>query len=175
VGGSVLASRFVLRIGAKPMLVVGLLAQAAGLLLFAQVAVNGAYLSDVIAPSLLVAIGIPLSFVPSTISAVQGVEAREAGLASALVNTSRLVGGALGLAVLAAIATARTNSDLHASGASAHAVKVALTSGFHVAFAVAAGLALAGAFVAAFGMPRVVTRKQSLSTQETAAPVETAV
>jgi predicted MFS family arabinose efflux permease len=170
VAGSVLASRFVLRIGAKPMLIVGLLAQAAGLLLFARVAVNGAYLSDVIAPSLLVAIGIPLSFVPSTISAVHGVAAPEAGLASALVNTARLVGGALGLAVLAAIATARTNSDLRHSGTGTHAFHVALTSGFHIAFVVSAGLAVAGALVATFGMPRVVTRKQS---QAAAPPVET--
>ncbi|MDQ6774652.1 MAG: MFS transporter [Actinomycetota bacterium] len=175
VAGSVLASRFVLRIGAKPMLIAGLLAQAAGLLLFARVAVNGAYLSDVIAPSLLVAIGIPLSFVPATISAVQGVAAAEAGLASALVNTARLVGGALGLAVLAAIATARTNSDLRHSGAGTHAVHVALTSGFHVAFVVSAGLAVAGALVAAFGMPRVVIRKQSRPERESAAPVETTV
>ncbi|HWF36774.1 MAG TPA: MFS transporter [Solirubrobacteraceae bacterium] len=171
VAGSVVASRFVLRIGAKPMLIAGLLSQAAGLLLFARVGVNGAYLSDVIAPSLLVAIGIPLSFVPSTISAVHGVPAAEAGLASALVNTARLVGGALGLAVLAAIATARTNSDLRLSGTGTHAVHVALTSGFHVAFLVAAGLAAGGALVAAFGMPRVVTGKRSVPAQE---PIETA-
>jgi EmrB/QacA subfamily drug resistance transporter len=171
VAGSVLASRFVLRIGAKPMLIAGLLAQAAGLLLFARVAVNGAYLSDVIAPSLLVAIGIPLSFVPSTISAVHGVAAPEAGLASALVNTARLVGGALGLAVLAAIATARTNSDLRHSAGGTQAFHVALTSGFHIAFVVSAGLAVAGALVATFGMPRVVVRKQN---QAAAASVETA-
>ncbi|HEY5316911.1 MAG TPA: MFS transporter [Solirubrobacteraceae bacterium] len=174
VAGSVMASRFVLRIGAKPMLIAGMLAQAAGLLLFARVAVDGAYLSDVVAPSLLVAIGIPLSFVPSTICAVQGVAAPEAGLASALVNTSRLVGGALGLAVLAAIATARTNSDLRHSGAGTHAVHVALTGGFHVAFAVAAGLALAGALVAAFGMPRVVVKKAAAPAPEATTPVETA-
>jgi EmrB/QacA subfamily drug resistance transporter len=172
VAGSVLASRFVLRIGAKPMLIAGMLAQAAGLLLFARVAVNGSYLSDVIAPSLLVAIGIPLSFVPSTISAVQGAAPSEAGLASALVNTARLVGGALGLAVLAAIATARTNSDLRHTGAGTHAFHLALTSGFHVAFAVAAGLALAGALVAAFGMPRVVVRTLGRQAQESAAPVK---
>jgi EmrB/QacA subfamily drug resistance transporter len=175
VAGSVLASRFVLRIGAKPMLIAGMLAQTAGLLLFARVPVHGAYLANIVVPSLLVAIGIPLSFVPSTITAVQGVAAGQAGLASAVVNTSRLVGGALGLAVLAAIAAARTSSDLRHSGHSAHAVNVALTSGFHVAFAVAAGLALAGAFVAAFGMPRVVVRKPGLPAQEAVSPVESAV
>jgi EmrB/QacA subfamily drug resistance transporter len=174
VAGSVLASRFVLKIGAKPMLIAGMLAQTAGLLLFALVPVNGAYLANILIPSLLVAIGIPLSFVPATISAVQGVPAPQAGLASAVVNTSRLGGGALGLAVLAAIAAARTSSDLRHLGPGAHAVNVALTSGFHVAFTVASGLALAGALVAAFGMPRVVMRKPSVPIQEAATPVETA-
>ena len=172
VAGSVAASRLVLRIGAKPMLIAGLLAQAAGLLLFTQVAVNGSYLSDILLPSLLVAVGIPLSFVPSTICAVQGVPAPEAGLASALVNTARLVGGALGLAVLAAIATARTNSVLSHSGSGTHAVHVALTDGFHVAFAVAAGLAIAGALVSVLGMPRVVTGKPARQAQEASVPIE---
>ncbi len=63
-----------------------------------------------LAPSLLVAIGIGLAFVPATISAVAGVAPTEAGLASGLVNTSRLVGGALGLAILATLATSRTKS-----------------------------------------------------------------
>jgi hypothetical protein len=112
--------------------------------------------------------------VPATISAVQGVPGPQAGLASAVVNTSRLVGGALGLAVLAAIAAARTSSDLRHLPAGAHSVNVALTSGFHLAFAVAAGLALAGAFVAAFGMPRVVVRQHGRPAQEAATPVETA-
>jgi EmrB/QacA subfamily drug resistance transporter len=171
VAGSVAASRFVLRIGAKPMLVVGMLAQTAGLLLFTLTPVNGTYLANIVLPSLLVAIGIPLSFVPSTISAVQGVAAAEAGLASAVVNTARLFGGALGLAVLAAIAAARTSSDLRHLPAGAHSANVALTSGFHLAFAVAAGLALAGAFVAAFGMPRVVVRKPPHAAPEAATPV----
>src|SRR5439155_11269587 len=91
------------------------------------------------------------AFVPATISAVAGVARAEAGLASGLVNTSRLVGGALGLAILAAIATSRTNSDLH-SFIGGHA---ALTDGFQVAFAFAAGFAVVGAMVALFGLPRL--------------------
>ncbi len=107
-------------------------AQTIGLLLFTGVAVHGTYLGDILLASLLVAIGIGLSFVPATIAAVAGVARAEAGLASGLVNTARMFGGALGLAVLAAIATAQTNSDAR-TGASAHA---ALTSGFQVAFVV---------------------------------------
>ncbi len=105
-----MASRIVARVGTKPLLVTGMTLQTVGLLLFAQVAVHGSYLGDMLIASLLVAIGIGLSFVPATISAVAGVAPAEAGLASGLVNTSRMFGGALGLAVLAAIATSRTNS-----------------------------------------------------------------
>jgi MFS family permease len=150
--GSTMASRAVGRFGTKPLLVAGMLAQTVGLLLFAALPVDGHYVSNVLAPSLLVAIGIGLSFVPATIAAVAGVRPREAGLASGLVNTSRLFGGALGLAILAALATARTDAH-HAVGvAAAHA---ALTSGFHLAFIVAAGFSLAGGLVALFGLPRV--------------------
>jgi len=101
---------------------------------------------------LLVAIGIGLAFVPATICAVAGVARSEAGLASGLVNTSRLFGGALGLAILAAIATAHTNSVVHNGATNMHA---ALTSGFDLAFIVAAGFALVGGFVALFGLPGV--------------------
>jgi MFS family permease len=154
--GSTLASRAIARFGAKPLLVIGLVAQTLGLLLFAGLPVDGHYASNVLAPSLFVAIGIGLSFVPATISAVSGVAPQEAGLASGLVNTSRLFGGALGLAILAALATARTDSHHAVGGAATHA---ALTSGFHLAFIVAAAFSLAGAFVALFGLPRVSSRQ----------------
>jgi EmrB/QacA subfamily drug resistance transporter len=156
VAGSTFASRAVIRIGAKPLLVTGMLLQAVGLLLFTRVAVDGSYLHDMLVPSLLVAIGIGLAFVPATISAVAGVEPREAGLASGLVNTSRLFGGALGLAILAALATGRTNSDLH--HASVHA---ALTSGFQLAFLVAAAFALLGGLVALIGLPQTPSRSRA--------------
>jgi EmrB/QacA subfamily drug resistance transporter len=151
--GSTVASRIVQRVGVKRLLVVGMTLQTIGLILFGGVATHGTYLGDMLAPSLLVAMGIGLSFVPATIAAVSGVAPAEAGLASGLVNTARLVGGALGLAVLAAIATAQTKSDLHSGTVSAHA---ALTSGFQLAFLIAAGFAVAGGLVALFGLPRIV-------------------
>ena len=113
---------------------------------------HGTYVGAMLFPSLLTAIGIGLAFVPATISAVAGVAPHEAGLASGLVNTARLFGGALGLAILAAIATSRTNSDLRHAGTTAHA---ALISGFQLAFLVAAALALVGGLVAVFGLPRL--------------------
>ncbi len=155
VAGSMFASKAVTRFGAKPLLITGMFSLVAGMLLFTRMAVHGNYLAQFLAPSLLVAIGIGLAMVPATISAVAGVAPQEAGLASGLINTARLFGGALGLAVLAALATARTNHELH------HAVAEhgALTDGFHLAFLVAAGLALVGGLVAVFGLPKVPLRR----------------
>jgi hypothetical protein len=100
-------------------------------------------------PSLLAAIGIGLSFTPAAITGVAGVSAHEAGLASGLVNTSRMFGGALGLAVLATLASSHTRADAHAG----LAARAALTDGFHLAFLIAAALALAGAALAV-ALPR---------------------
>jgi EmrB/QacA subfamily drug resistance transporter len=146
--GSMLASRAVSRVGVRPLLATGMAIQAVGLILFSTVSATGSYLGDVLAPSLLVAIGIGLSFVPVTIAAVSGVAPSEAGLASGLVNTSRLMGGALGLAVLATLATSRAQSDLSAHPVSAHALHTAMTDGYHLGFTVGAGFALAGALAA---------------------------
>jgi len=156
-----LGSRAVSRFGAKPLLIGGMTLMTVGLILFTQISANGTYVRDVLAPSLLVAVGMGTAFVPVTISAVAGVARSEAGLASGLVNTSRLFGGALGLAILAAVATARTNSDLLHSGTGVPALHLALTNGFQVAFAVAAGFAAVGAVVAIFGLPRVASRGEA--------------
>ena len=166
IAGSTFASRSVIRFGPKRLLIVGMLLLSAGLLLLTGISAHGHYYSDVLAGSLLIALGIGFTFVTGAIAAVSGVEPREAGLASGLVNTSRMFGGALGLAILAAIATAHTNSQLK-HGAIEH---VALTSGFQLAFGVAAGIALVGALVAAFGLPRMQVRTAAAPA---AAPVET--
>jgi EmrB/QacA subfamily drug resistance transporter len=156
---STLASRVVTRIGPKPLLVFGMVVETLGLLLFTGLSANGTYLGDVLVPSLLVAIGLGSAFVPVTIAAVAGVAPQEAGLASGLVNTSRLFGGALGLAVLAALAATRTKNDLSQAGHGVQAMHQALTSGFQLAFLVAAGIAAAGAAIAMFGLPKVQMRR----------------
>lgn len=149
--GSTLVPRLVMRAGAKPLLLLGMGLQTAGLLLFTGISAGGTYVGDVLLPSLLMASGLGIAFVPATILAIAGVAPSEAGLASGLVNTSRLGGGALGLAILATLATSRTNSDLH-HGAAAHA---ALTSGFQLAFYIAAAFALIGGIMALVGLPWV--------------------
>jgi hypothetical protein len=140
------ASQLVARFGFKPVLIVGLLFTAAGLFWFSQVsAPGGSYVGDVLFPSMLAAIGLGLSFVPVTIGAVTGTKPSEAGLASGLINTSQQIGGALGLAVLATLATNRTD-DVFASGE--HNPAVALTQGFQDAFLAAGVMALVAAGLA---------------------------
>jgi hypothetical protein len=125
--------------------------------------VDGTYLANVLAPSLVTAIGIGLAFVPVTIAAVAGVAEHESGLASGLVNTSRQMGGALGLAILATVAASTT------SGAPDGGME-ALTHGFHAAFATGAGFAAAGALTALFVLPRIrPKRKQAAASAEAAA------
>ncbi|MHB8658359.1 MAG: MFS transporter [Solirubrobacteraceae bacterium] len=169
VAGSTIASRIVLRVGAKRLLVGGMLVLSAGLGLFTRLGVHGNYLGDMLAPSLLTSIGLPFAFIPGTICATNGVAPQEAGLASALVNTSRLFGGALGLAILAALATSRTNSDLHHGIGALHTASGALVDGFQLAFLVGAVFALAGAAIAAFAMPRVAVRSRTSTTRPAAA------
>jgi EmrB/QacA subfamily drug resistance transporter len=154
VAASTLASRGVTRVGAKPLLVAGMALLALGLLWFTSLSPGGSFLGDVLVPSVLAAVGMGMAFVPVVIAAVSGVAPHEAGLASGLMNTFRLFGGSLGLAILAAIATDHTNSDLrHAVG-----VHAALTNGFTVAFGIAAAFAAVGAVIAAVGLPRVSVR-----------------
>jgi EmrB/QacA subfamily drug resistance transporter len=138
------ASQLVTRFGVRPVLVAGLILTAVGLLWFSQISVGGSYVGDILFPSLISAFGLGFAFVPMTIAAVAGVEAHEAGLASGLINTSQQIGGALGLAVLAAIANSRRES-LTEAGSS---MPSALTEGFQLALTVGAGFAIAGAILA---------------------------
>src|SRR3954452_15512033 len=138
------ASALVQRLGVRPVVTAGLLFVAGGLVLFSRVDAGGSYLGDVLVPSVLVAVGLGLSFVSQTIAAVAGVRGEEAGLASGLINSAQQVGGAIGLAVLSTLATERT-TEMLATGASRD---TALVEGFQRAFAIGAGFAIAGAIVA---------------------------
>jgi MFS family permease len=151
--GAMQAGRLVARFGAGRVLGFGLSLMAAGLALFGRVSVGGDYISDFMLPGLLVSTGIGLSIVPSTIAATASAAPGEAGLASGLVNTSRQMGGALGLAILTSLAVLYTN---HLTSADYTAPIVALDDGFQLAFLIAAGLAAAGAIVAFGFVPRTM-------------------
>ncbi len=148
------AGPLVSRRGPWGLLATGMTMIAVGMLLFTQIDPGGTYVADVLAPSLLCAAGIGFSFVPVTIAATTGVDPSESGLASGLVNTSRQMGGSLGLAVLATVATARTQ-DVAGAGRA-----VALTEGFDRAFQLGAVFALAGALTAIFAATTRTRRRR---------------
>ena len=101
--------KLVSRFGVRPVLGGGLVMMTGGLLLFARIGSSGSAIVYIVIPGLLTAAGIGMSIVPSTIAATQGAKQGQAGLASGLVNTSRQIGGGLGLAVLITLATQRTS------------------------------------------------------------------
>jgi EmrB/QacA subfamily drug resistance transporter len=150
-GGSTLAPRLVARFGMRRTLAGGMLLATAGLLLFTGVTPGGSYPLQVLPGALLCGLGMGLSLVTGTVAAVQGVSQEQSGLASGLLNTSRLVGGALGLAILSTIADAQTRAS--ASAGALHAA----TDGFSLAFTIGALFTLTGA-IAAFTLlrPRAV-------------------
>ena len=156
--GSALASKLVARFGAKTVVVAGMLIEAAGMLLFTRISADGGYLSSFVAPSLIVSVGISLTYVPATIAATSDVAREQAGLASGITNTARLVGGAIGLATLVAFASSRTSTRLARAVPGPHVMAQALTSGFRLAFVIAAGFALVGAATAVVGLPPMERR-----------------
>jgi EmrB/QacA subfamily drug resistance transporter len=138
------SERLIMRFGARATLIPGLALIAAGLALFARAPVDGSYVVDVLPVMLLLGTGAGLCFPALMTLAMSGATQEDAGLASGLVNTTLQVGGALGLAVLATLSTTRADGLL-ADGEGAGS---ALTSGYHLAFVVGAGLLLAAIAVA---------------------------
>jgi MFS family permease len=154
---SAIAAQLVTRIGVKPALLIGMTSLTAGLVYFTQVSVGGSYLGDLLPGFLLIAVGLGFSFVPISIAALAGIQPAEAGLASGLINTSQQIGGALGIAALATIATSRTDDALAGGATQASA----LVSGFHGAF-------FAGVIIAGVGIAAALTliRRDELEQQE---------
>jgi EmrB/QacA subfamily drug resistance transporter len=112
--GSTLAPRISRRIGATATVTGALLTEAAGLLWLSRISADGSYLVDILGPSILVGLGLSIAFVQLTALSVEGVARQDSGLAGGLVNTSRQVGGAIGLAVLATLAgTTTAHAALH--------------------------------------------------------------
>ena len=143
-----LSAKLVMRFGIRAPLSLGLLLAALGLVLFARAPAVGSFVPDVLPGMLLLGLGAGMAFNPVLLAAMSDVAPDESGVASGVVNTSFMMGGALGLAILASLAAART-SGLAAAGADAAA---ALSGGYHLAFllgaiAAALGSALSGMFV----------------------------
>jgi len=139
-----LSARLVMRFGIKPPLAAGLSCAAVGLVLFARAPLGGNYVVYVLPSMILLGIGAGIAFNPVLLAAMSDVAPEESGLASGIVNTAFMMGGALGLAVLASIAAARTDSL-----GPDHGPLAALLGGYHVAFLVGAVFAAAAAAVGA--------------------------
>jgi EmrB/QacA subfamily drug resistance transporter len=140
-----LSAKLVMRFGIKPPLSLGLLLAAVGLALFVRAPVDGSFLVDVLPSMLLLGFGAGIALNPVLLAAMSDVKPEESGLASGVVNTAFMMGGALGLAVLASVAAHRTDT-LRADG---DGLASALTGGYHLAFVVGALFALAASVAGA--------------------------
>lgn len=149
------SERLITRFGPRPVLFPGLLLIAVSLALFARVPIDGSYLVDVLPTSLLLGVGVGVSFPALMTLAMSGATESDAGLTSGLVNTTMQVGAALGLAVLATLSATRSG-ELLAAG---QEMKFSLTKGYELAFLVAAGLVLV-----AFGIALTVLRAETGTT-----------
>ena len=160
-----ISAKLVMRFGIKRPLAIGLLLAAAGLGLFARAPVSGHFGVDVLPSMILLGLGAGIAFNPMLLAAMGDVDPRESGLASGLVNTSFMMGGALGLAILASVAASRT-SHLLASG---HSAIGSLNAGYHTAFLIGALFALLASAVAAV---RLQTRSAPAPTEAPSAHQE---
>jgi EmrB/QacA subfamily drug resistance transporter len=138
------------RIGPKPVMVLGMLLIAGAMAWYTQVPPDGSYAADLLAGYLMMGFGMAFAFIPVSVTALAGVADREAGLASGLLNTSQQIGGAIGLAVAATVATTHMNSVLAALGRKPTQADfaAAATSGFDRAFWLLLAFALLGALAA---------------------------
>ncbi|MEU6705405.1 MFS transporter [Streptomyces wuyuanensis] len=141
--GAAVAPRIARRFGGTATVSAAMLTEAAGLLWLSRLSADGSYLADVLGPSVLVGLGLSVAFVQLTALAVDGVPPQDAGLAGGLVNTTRQVGGAIGLAALATLAGSVT---AHASTRQPHLE--ALSAGYRAAFTVSSVLLTAAALLA---------------------------
>lgn len=155
---STVAPRVVARFGPRRVITTGMLTSAVGLMLLSGVTPGGTYVHTVLLGAFLSALGMGFTLVPATIVAMQGVAGRESGVASGLLNTSRLVGGALGLAVLSTIAAGQSSA--------AGGTPLSMTNGFELAYHVGTVFALAGAAIAAFLLREPASKVVQLKTTE---------
>ena len=156
------APTLVYRYGPRTVLIPALLMIAAALVLLSRVTTDGNYVTDILPSMLMIGIGAGLAFPALMTLAMSGATAEDAGLASGLVNTSQQMGGALGLALLVTLSTTRTDSRL-ADGASQAS---ALTDGFQLAFAIAAGLVLVGVVLAVTVLKKPEAQPEEVDTRD---------
>ena len=142
--GAGATSRLISRTGARLPMMLGSLMAAAALFWLSRISVHTVYPADVLGPLVLLAIGLGQIFVATSVLAIAGVDSRESGLSSALLNVGRQLGGSLGIATMVAVATTVTKNHLAGVVPTRAAVDTALTAGFASAFEIGGLVALAG-------------------------------
>ena len=158
-----ISAKLVMRYGIKKPLWIGLSIAAVGMLLFAHAPVGGHFVTDILPSMVLLGVGAGMAFNPVLLAAMNDVPQHESGLASGIVNTSFMMGGALGLAILASLSAARTKVVAPVSASPLHA----LTSGYHAAF-IAGGIF--AALAAAIGGTMLVIKKREFAAEPALAP-----
>jgi len=153
--GAIVGTRLVMRLGARRQLVIGPLIAAAGMVWLSQLSAGDGYLAHVFGPLILTGIGLGMSFVPMTIAATADVPVHQAGLASGLINTTRQIGGAVGLAVMATVAAGASSA----------------TSGYDRAFAMSAAVLAIAAVLALILPGKPKPERHITSGEEIAEPV----
>ena len=149
ISSSLASTKLLPRFGPRPLVVIGMLLSAASMVSFAQLAVDSSYVTAVLPGLLLIGAGMGLVFAPAMATATFGVQADDAGVASALVNTTQQVGGSVGTALLSTLSVSAAGSFLASNPGGAQAAAAAAVHGYSVAFWWAAGIFMVGAAVSA--------------------------
>ena len=147
VAGAALSSQLLPRIGPRPLMGAGFLLAAAGLAVFTQVHPDSSYLTNILPAELMVSLGMGTAFVPMSSSALIGVEESDAGVASALVNTTQQTGGSLGVALLNTVAASATTGYLVSHHGGQAVFKAAAVHGYTTGFAISGAMLLGAAVV----------------------------
>jgi MFS family permease len=162
------AARLIMRFGAKPTLVGGLVLVVGGLLVFRRAPVNAAYATDLLPATILLGVGAGVVFPSIVTLAMSEATPADSGLASGLVNSTRQIGTTIGLAVLATLSTTRTDRLLAHGSSTANA----LTDGYHLAFTIAAGLVISAILIGLFLLPRPAQALHAVDEDSQAAPAD---
>ena len=157
-----IASYFATRFGTKTTLTGSMTLAAVGLLHLSRIPVQGNFVRDLLPGTVIIGFGIVMTLVSVTIAATAGISDSEQGMTSGLLNTSQQIGAALGLAILVAVSTARTEAAMAQLGGVADAQRTALTAGFGAALIVSVGFAIVGVLVALFIIQEADCRKNKV-------------
>jgi EmrB/QacA subfamily drug resistance transporter len=157
-----IASQLATRLGTKNTLIASMTLAAVGLLHLSRIPVQGNFVRDLLPGTVVIGFGIVMTLVAVTIAATAGISDSEQGIASGLLNTSQQIGAALGLAILVAVSTARTEAVMAQLGGAADAQRIALTAGFRAALVGGVSFAIVGVLVALFVIQAADCRKNKL-------------